>query len=378
MEDPPRCLRVSFEVDDSQTLIKSELQWCTESFSDSSEDSDPGGDAEVDTNQVTFNTRLIKRSSPYHQCGGGWNVTRQSEKTKNQTKILRHKDFFRTLLSMAKGKLVAIVVFTIISTWLILALFFWLISDRCGLDADTYLKALFLAIETAETIGYGVPDQYYRDCYSGVVILGASMLVSTLLSASLFSLVYTRVSRSTGRATTIVYTDKAIIAKHAASWQFMFRVCDFRKHQLLEANVRLYSVQHETTAHCAAFRSCQMRTQHPDDEFGAMLLLLLPQMVKHCIDAQSPLCPPQYRDEDADLDRLTSAEILEHIKEAQIEVLCLVEGVEPTTSNTLQARHSYTVDDVVFDAEFRSCVHRLPDGKCAIDLDRFHHRDKKR
>jgi len=237
-----------------------------------------------------------------------------------------------------------------------------------------------LTIETVETIGYGVSHEDYKGCYSGLVLLGCTMLISTMLSALLFSIVYTRVSRSTGRATTIVYTGKAIIAKRAGAWQFMFRVCDFRKHQLLGAHLRIYSVQHETTEHCPAFHISQMRTHHPDDGIGAMLLLLLPQTVEHCINAKSPLCPPQYRHEDADFDKLTSAEILEHLTEAQIEVLCLVEGTDPTTSNTLQARHSYIAEDIVFDTEFRSCVHRLPDGKCGIDFDRFHsfYRSKKR
>ncbi|CAN0450442.1 unnamed protein product, partial [Scytosiphon promiscuus] len=77
-----------------------------------------------------------------------------------------------------------------------------------------------------------------------------------------------------------------------------FQVGELRKHQLLEIRVRCYALRHERLNCNPAkmpeqvfFQSHAMRLQHPDDELGANLLLVLPQTVVHRIDAWSPMMP---------------------------------------------------------------------------------------
>merc|ERR1719433_2135575 len=73
-------------------------------------------------------------------------------------------------------------------------------------------------------------------------------------------------------------------------------------------------------------------------------------------------------------------EIKDHCARNYLEVIVIVEGIEPTTSSTLQARHSYIVggpgdSDVAWDMEFAECC-RLPQGDgrrgLGLDLARFH------
>ena len=85
-------------------------------------------------------------------------------------------------------------------------------------------------------------------------------------------------------------------------------------------------------------------------------------------------------------------------REANIEIICVVEAIDPIMSGTFQAIQSYTLDDIVFDAEFAPCV--LTDtgsgpkdigwlsrwfvGRSAVgrsvkvDLDSFHKVEKRR
>lgn len=78
--------------------------------------------------------------------------------------------------------------------------------------------------------------------------------------------------------------------------------------------------------------------------------------------------------------QLTAAEIRENIQASLdsggIEIVCILEGVDPTTSSSVQARHSYTAEDIVWDHDFADCVcgAELPDGRrnVCIDFDRFH------
>lgn len=160
-----------------------------------------------------------------------------------------------------------------------------------------------------------------------------------------------------------------------------------------------------------------MRLQHPDDELGGMLLLALPQLVVHRIDPWSPLYPTAYSRHSHMMGTATPAnsfrypEILQraadgengnrdphfaqqiseprlaqhhtsgylnvetladHLGSRQLEFACVVEGIDPSTSSTLQSRHSYTCDDIVFNAFFQKCVYRGKDGACEVNFNAFH------
>ena len=58
-----------------------------------------------------------------------------------------------------------------------------------------------------------------------------------------------------------------------------------------------------------------------------------------------------------------------HLK--NIEIICVVEGMDPITSGSFQALQSYTFDDLVFGGSFLPCV-RMVEGEIVVDLDKFH------
>jgi hypothetical protein len=87
----------------------------------------------------------------------------------------------------------------------------------------------------------------------------------------------------------------------------MFQVCELRKRQLVEANVRLYAVKYEPLplemgayagSRAAGPMCCQtyaMRLAHPNDDLGSKLLLSTPQVVVHEVDDHSPMSVPPFR-----------------------------------------------------------------------------------
>jgi len=70
----------------------------------------------------------------------------------------------------------------------------------------------------------------------------------------------------------------------------------------------------------------------------------------------------------------TRLEVEQFLQRRYMEVVVIVEGIEPTTSCTLQARHSYLFpEDITWDADFADCM--LPGtatSPCTVDLGRFH------
>lgn len=205
-----------------------------------------------------------------------------------------------------------------------------------------------------------------------------------------------------------MFTKYAVIRKIRGSFYLMFQVCERRKHQLVEAHVRLYAVRHDFDEDDESveslYQSHQMRVQQPDDDTGAMLLMVLPQVIVHRIDPWSPLFPPEclptknhypnvcpgFPDpsqrtidmENGNRDGLagnapmpykqpTRVQIVNHLRRSELEVIVILEGIDGSTSNTMQARHSYTDEDIAWDATFENCVTKTPDG-VHINFNRFH------
>eukprot|EP00931_Biecheleriopsis_adriatica_P093203 TRINITY_DN66948_c0_g1_i1.p1 TRINITY_DN66948_c0_g1~~TRINITY_DN66948_c0_g1_i1.p1 ORF type:complete len:380 (-),score=70.96 TRINITY_DN66948_c0_g1_i1:24-1163(-) len=342
------------------------------------------GTAQLDSQSTGRSSmpRLLDRQNCFKQSAGRLKIRRTHT---TDTMQLRMQDPFHTLVDLNTPTVMLLVSSFIVISWLVFALLFLATSQWCDTEVDSFIKALYLAIETVETIGYGVPDPSFNSCYSAVFVLGASALTASLMNAMLISVVYTRMSRATSRATAIVFSEKAVVVQIEGLWYFMFQICDFRKHQLCEAHMRCYSIQHAPTESGVHYQTRAMRLQHPDDELGGMLLLAIPQLVVHRIDACSALFPqcegqeafPRALPRASEMERDTGEAVLreqieDHLAKTQVEILCVVEGIEASSSMTLQARHSYTADDIVFNASFKQCVAKAPDGTCEVNFDVFH------
>ena len=64
--------------------------------------------------------------------------------------------------------------------------------------------------------------------------------------------------------------------------------------------------------------------------------------------------------------------IREHIERSHLEVIVIVEAIDPHSSNTFQARHSYTADDIEYDRAFETCMTVGSDGQARLDWQLFH------
>ena len=64
--------------------------------------------------------------------------------------------------------------------------------------------------------------------------------------------------------------------------------------------------------------------------------------------------------------------IREHIANSALEVVVIVEAIDPHSSNTFQARHSYTAADIEFDHSFMPCMSVASDGQALLNWESFH------
>ncbi|EGD80687.1 hypothetical protein PTSG_01277 [Salpingoeca rosetta] len=369
--------------------------------------------------------RFLDRRGLFKQSRGSFNMRRIIPRA--AVASLHMRDWFHTLLTMSSLKIGLVLLVIYVSAVLLWAGLYHLISEPCDLQLHTFEDAFMLSIETLTTIGYGVPSPYFNGCLAGPFVVLSQSAAGLFIDALCIGLIFARISRGNRRSFTIVFSNNAIIRQIGNNWYFLFQVCDLKKYALVEAHVRMYAIRHRTVSSGGRavprssgpartisssssppldpthvwFQSHAMRLTHPNDELGGMLLLSLPDQVLHRIDAWSPLMPTPHDGSEHDpstsfqfpepLMRVvdvenggrepkskrapavtTKEQIIEKFKRDNIEVLCLVEGIDAATSYTVQARHSYTIDDVVFEQQFAPCVQQDATGECVLDLSRFH------
>lgn len=320
--------------------------------------------------------RLLQRQSLFHQSNGVFNVRRTGV-----IQRLKYDDFFHSLVYRSTAQLISILVLCYLFILFLFAVGYWSVNSSCDLQFTHFLHALYFSVETMITIGYGVPDFYFNSCWSALVLITAQSLVGILCDSIIFGVLFVRIARGQPRASTIVFSDKGIVTRIGNKLYFMFQVVEMRKHQLVEAHLRLYSTQHNGGA---AFQSRAMRMNIPDDDLGGVLLLLLPTLVVHEIDVNSALHPtpgarywpgplPSREDLETPED-VTVEDVQVGMRARHVEVLALLEGIDCSTSATMQARHSYTADDIVFSENvfYQPCVAQGEDGECVVQFKNFH------
>lgn len=178
---------------------------------------------------------------------------------------------------------------------MVYAAFYEAVDDSCKLGITNYVQGLYFSMETLITIGYGAQsgDVFFNDCASPLILITSQSLIGIFLDSLAIGIVFQRFARGQSRATTVIFSNKAILRRIRGHMYFMFQVCEMRKHQLIEAHVRCYAIRHDRgpDGRYSYFQSYPMRLQHPDDELGGMLLMALPSVVVHRLDAWSPLFP---------------------------------------------------------------------------------------
>lgn len=279
-------------------------------------------------------SRIIDRNDELFAQSGG--KTYVAKRMKNVFRYSFYSmDWFHSLIDAPTSRIIFILMTGYLFLVFIFAFFFYEIykhdEEGCHLETKTFLDAFLFSLETFATIGYGAPanDIFYNECISVTIVITIQCCLRIVVDSVSIGILYSRLARPSSRASTVIFSDKAVVRRIRGKLYFMFQLCELRKHQLVEAHIRLYVIKHEVdpsiyfdelerrrqnstrgntqptrqisilqrnghpaTNHYVFVQSCTMRLNHPNDELGAMLLLMLPQVVVHELDVASPLMPP--------------------------------------------------------------------------------------
>ncbi|ETV84232.1 hypothetical protein H257_03495 [Aphanomyces astaci] len=347
--------------------------------------------------------RMIDRSAGSNHSLGTWNIRRLRASDAYKRYLSAP---FHTLVNMSVYKVViglSLVYLTVIAVF---GLLYLSIDSSCNLAIATFPQGFIFSVSVLFTIGFGVGgnDVFFNSCGSAITLITAQTIVGVFLDAMAFGIFYQRFARGQSRANTIRVSAFACVQKIRGHLYFTFQTCEMRKHQLSEAHVRCYAVLHKSVHFPHQVHHMQaypMRLQQPDDDLNGWLILALPTICVHRLDAWSPLAPPpldpepthnpatqalfpeppqravdiesgtrenKYRVDKPALFNSATTNVLTPVTKADIdrllrfwsdtemEVVVVVEGVDAATSSTTQMRHSFKAHDVVFNEQFVNCV----------------------
>lgn len=375
---------------------------------------------------LLFRGRLLDRDAAFYQSRGRWNTRQHRDESLLATD--HHapsylKQFWDNWFYGLAYKRTIVLIGTIFVTYTFIVFFFaaiYLLVARfgiadmdessgapskvaCDLEIHGLMEALYFSLSTQGSIGYGVSNYYFGSCWTPLFLVISQMCVAVIFDAVAIGLLFHRFSRGHKRGKTVLFSNTAVICRVRDELYLLFRIAELRRHQLLEATVRAYCIRQERHKN----QQNSMETTHyvtKPMEFlhqraSPHILMSLPQTIVHKIDQNSPLYPPSsWYDAQGIIHQFEkngehaeeTASVQNFIRDRETEIVVIIEGSDELTGVLSQTRHSYTFEEIKWDASFVSCIfpyesdsvgrssllrrrrRRGTPPVCVIDLAKFH------
>ncbi|MDY7004953.1 MAG: ion channel [Cyanobacteriota bacterium] len=260
-------------------------------------------------------------------------------------------DFYHWLLQISWQKLWGI----IISFYLIINIIFtflYLASSNGIANAQpgSFSDAFSFSVQTMATIGYGA--MYPTNTYTHILVT-IEVFIGLIGMAMITGLMFARFSLPTAR---VLFSKVAIISPYNGIPTLMFRIANQRQNWIVETQVRVtLLMDEEVSAEGHSLRRfCDLklvRSQTP--------MLALTWLVMHQIDENSPLYHCSEND-------------FKNVNNQDMRFFIMLTGLDGTVSQTIHARHIYTLDQIMWHQRFVDIMFTSADGKNYVDYSHFH------
>jgi inward rectifier potassium channel len=219
--------------------------------------------------------------------------------------------------------------------------------------AEHFADAFFFSVHTLATIGYGT---LAPATLTANLIVTVEALVGMLGIALVAGMVFVRVARPIAQ---LLFSDKALIAPYRGGRAFMFRIVNQRSNQIVDLRARVMISRRKRSGGRSSDREFIPLTLERD----RVAFFPLAWTIVHPIDENSPL--QDWMEED--------------FAECDAEFLVLLNGFDDTFSQTVHARSSYKLDEIVWGARFTSMFNPTDDeGVISADIRRLHEYERVR
>ncbi|XP_068595194.1 potassium inwardly rectifying channel subfamily J member 11, like [Brachionichthys hirsutus] len=280
------------------------------------------------------------------------------------------QDVFTTMVDLKWQHSFLIFTSAFLCSWMLFAMIWWLLAFAHG-DLEThdpsgepgpvpcvtaihsFTSAFLFSIEVQVTIGFG-GRMVTEECPLAIIVLIIQNIVGLIINAVMLGCVFMKTAQANRRAETLIFSRNAVIAQRNGRPTFMFRVGDLRKSMIISATIQLQVIRRTVTKEGEVVPVSQLDIQVENPLRSNGIFLVSPLIISHTIDRGSPLYE-------------LSAQSL---GSEDLEVIVILEGVVETTGITMQARTSYTPEEILWGRRFVSIMTE-EDGRYCVDYSKF-------
>ncbi len=211
--------------------------------------------------------------------------------------------------------------------------------------SGSFADMFFFSVQTMATIGYGKMEPV--TLFSNILV-SIEALTGLLALALMTGLVFSKFSRPTAR---VRFTRYVAIGPRDGVNSLMIRAANQRANRIVEANIHVVLARQEVTVEGDSIR----RLYDLEVTRSRSAMFALSWTAVHQIVEGSPLFG-QTRDSMAP---------------TAPEIIVSIIGLDETFSQTVHARHTFALDEIVWNARFADVLVLHPDGSRSVDYTRF-------
>jgi inward rectifier potassium channel len=214
-------------------------------------------------------------------------------------------------------------------------------NARSGSFADMF----FFSVQTMATIGYGKMEPV--TLFSNILV-SIEALTGLLALALMTGLVFSKFSRPTAR---VRFTRYVVIGPRDGVNSLMIRAANLRANRIVEADMHVVLARQEVTVEGDTIRRLYDMTMTR----SRSAMFALSWTAVHQIVPGSPLF----------------GQTRESLANCAAEIIVSIIGLDETFSQTVHARHTFELDEIVWGARFADVLVLHPDGSRSVDYTRF-------
>jgi len=254
-------------------------------------------------------------------------------------------DLYHSLVTASWPGLIARIAFAFTIANLIFATGYYFDQGIENVHSHDFIDMFFFSVQTMATIGYGKMEPV--TLFSNILV-SIEALTGLLALALMTGLVFSKFSRPTAR---IRFTRYAVIGPRDGVNSLMIRAANMRANRIFEASIHVVLARQEITAEGDTIR----RLYDLETTRSRSAMFALSWTAVHQIVEGTPLF----------------GATRESIAASEPELIVSIVGLDETFSQTVHARHTFQLDEIIWGARFANVLVLHPDGSRSVDYDRF-------
>ena len=254
-------------------------------------------------------------------------------------------DLYHYLVTVSWPALIGIIALAFIIANLVFAVGYFFDGGVENARYSSFADMFFFSVQTMATIGYGkmVPITLFSN-----LLVSIEALTGLVALALMTGLVFAKFSRPTAR---VRFGRYMVVGPRDGTTSLMIRMANMRANRIVEANIHVVLARQETTVEGESIRRFYDLTMTRNRS----AMFAFSWTAVHRIVEGSPFF----------------GETRESLAKCQPEIVVSITGLDETFSQTIHARHTYKLDEIIWGARFADVLTLDPDGSRSIDYTRF-------